>query len=96
MKVSCYLFVSKGGAVRITKGRTGPKFDEVVIGLDLNVPDALFKKPQLSAVLTIPESAAMPAEIPVDVMANVQEAIRAASGMEVQLSVVGSPELEGD
>lgn len=96
MKVSCYLFVNSVGSVRITKMRTAPKSDEVVIGLDVQLPDALFKKPHLSAVLTIPEEAAIPAELPVDVVANVHEAIRAASGMEVKLSIVGSSEQEAE
>lgn len=94
MKVSCYLYVNSGGAVRVTKARMAPKFDEVVIGLAVQLPDALFKKPQLSAVLTIPDDVAVPAELPVEVVANVQEAIRSASGMECRLSVIGTEEGE--
>ncbi len=89
MTIKCFLTVNSSGSIRVTKGRPALDFDEITIGLNLELPKALFDKPQLSAHLTIPDDAALPRELPVDVVANVHEAIQQASGMSVKLSVVG-------
>lgn len=94
MVLRCFLTVNSNGSVRVTKGRPSVDYDEVAIGLQLELPRALFEKPQLSARLVIPEGAVLPAELPVEVVANVREALEQASGMQVRLTV-GNPGEEG-
>jgi hypothetical protein len=87
LQVKCYLTVKSNGAVRVTKNRPGLDFDEITVGLSVSLPMALFQKPQLHAALVIPPDAAMPSEIPVDVLSNVQQAVSAATGLEVRVSM---------
>lgn len=94
MEVECYLIVSARGAVRVTKGAPDLKWDEIVVKLALKLPPALFTRPTIEARVLIPDSAAKPAVIPADVIEKVDEAIRQATGMHVEL-IVRAPEEEG-
>lgn len=85
MRVRFYLTISKGGSVKATKRPPGLDWDEVAMAMDLTLPDALFQKPALRAVVTVPDEAAAPAEIEADVQHQVEEAIRAATGLEVRV-----------
>lgn len=88
MNNTFYLVFSKGGSVAAKKNRPNLAFDEIAILFNVELPDALFKKPALEATLVIPKEAAMPQHIEADVVANVQEAIQTATGLKVQLSVI--------
>lgn len=87
MSVRCHLTISSRGAVRVTKNKPALDFDEISVALQLDLPQAIFAKPQLSAVLVVPDSAIMPSEIPVDVTNNVREAIEQSTGLMVHLTV---------
>lgn len=88
MKVDFFLAVNDNKRVRVTKTRPALEFNEVAISLSLELPDALFRKPQLQASIVIPKEAAAPQQIEADVVNNVREAIEQASGMEVKISFV--------
>lgn len=88
MKTSFYLVVSKSGSVAAKKNKPHLAFDEIAILQNLELPDALFKKPALEATVTIPNEAALPQQIEADVVANVKEAIQQSTGLEVRLSIV--------
>lgn len=87
MKSNFYLTVNSRGGVKVTKNRPNVDFDEISIRMDLDVPDMLFKKPQLTASITIPESAAVPKEIDVEMQDNIQNAIETATGLNVRLTI---------
>lgn len=89
MKITCHLVVNQHGGVRITKAP--PKtssFDEIVVLLHLLVPDEIFRKPTITASITIPANAAQPSEIPVEVQMDARDAIERATGMKVELQVL--------
>lgn len=86
MKVSCYLVVKPYG-VRMTKNKPNLVGNEVPVFVTLDVPDALFRTPQLRAVVTIPPNSVTSSTITAEVQDNVAKAIKAATGMEVRLSV---------
>lgn len=88
MKTTFYLTVKRTGTVKTTKGRPGLDWDEVAIQMNITLPDALFKKPQLQAEVTIPDEAAIPQLISAETISNVKEAIEQASGMEVKIQLV--------
>lgn len=71
---------------RTYKNRPNLAYDEISMRLSVNLPDALFKKPQLSAEINVPETAAQPTEISADVQENVRLAIEESTGMEVKIT----------
>lgn len=87
MKTACYLIVNDTGSVRTTKNSPDLKWNEVAIHLNLNLPNALFFKPRLNASISLDEDEAMPAEISVETINNVREAIQQATGMEIKLEI---------
>lgn len=61
---------------------------EVPIKLNVSVPDALFKRPQLQAQITIPESAVTAPVVSAEVLDNVKEVLSQTTGLDVQVSLV--------
>jgi hypothetical protein len=86
LSVDCFLVVNSAGSVRVLKNRPVVDFDEVSLGLKVELPRSLFRKPRLSATLIVPESAGTPDTIPVEVQNNVREAIEQATGLQVRLT----------
>lgn len=102
VSVDCFLivaqdFTDRGGfirqdgsaKIRVCKGKPDLGRNEVAIRFHVELPEALFIKPSLSAKITIPESAGLNAEISAEVQDNITDAIRQASGMDVRLVVEG-------
>jgi hypothetical protein len=96
MKTNFYLVVNSNGTVQAKKMRPKLAQNEISMYIDLVLPQGLFTKPQLSAQLTIPDSAAMPPEITAEVQENVREAIEQASGMHVKLTLEVPPNADQD
>lgn len=72
--------------VRVTKGRPALAKDEVPVQMTVSLPKALFKRPQITASVTVPDDLA-PAEISADVQDNIAQAIREHVGMDVRITV---------
>lgn len=87
MKISFFLVVSKGGSVRTLKSYRSLNWDEIAIEQTLELPEALFSKPALSAHVKIPDSAAVSREISAEVAEDARLAIETVTGMEVRLTV---------
>lgn len=87
MKKDFYLIVNSNGTTKTTKNRPGLNWNEIAIKVKLEIPDMLFQKPQLHASIVVPESAASPKEVDVDVQDNIKNAIEAATGLEVRISI---------
>lgn len=87
MKTSFFLTVNSKGTVKTTKTRPILNWDEIAISVSLNLPSSLFQKPQLEAVIDVPETAVQPLTIETDVANNIQEAIQQATGYEVRLTL---------
>ena len=94
MKLNFHLVVSKNGSVRVLKGQPNLHFDEVSIRLNLEIPDAVFERPQFCADLTVPETAIQSTEIPVELTDQIHQAIQQITGLEVKLTLLPSPEKE--
>ncbi|GAB3927780.1 hypothetical protein [Larkinella terrae] len=87
MKTSFYLIVNSNGTVRTVKNRPGLDFNEVSVQVSLQLPDALFRKPQLQATITVPDESVQPIVIEPDVQNNIKDAIEQATGLEIKLTV---------
>lgn len=95
MDKNFWLTVSKSKIPRVTKTKPGLDWDEVTIKLNLNIPDALFDRPRLEASITIPEEVVKTEVLSADVVENVQEAIKTATGLEMKISVIqDEPEIQ--
>lgn len=92
MKFKKWLTINSRGGCRITKGKPGLDWDEVAIQLEIELPDALFKKPRLEAKITVPDEAAASETIRAVVAENVQEAIEQATGLTFSVAVASQPE----
>lgn len=88
MKVKKWLTISDRGACRLTKAKPGLDSNEVAILLEVDLPDALFRKPRLEAKITVPDEAAVGGVIKSVVAEDVQEAIEQATGLTFSVAVV--------
>lgn len=77
-----------GLSARLTSKVPALGKDEVAIKLDVVVPDALFKRPQLRASVTIPESVVSAPVISAEVLDNIQEILTQQTGLDIKVSVV--------
>ncbi len=87
MKTQFYLVVNSNGTVKALKNRPGLNWNEVSIFVNLELPNQLFQKPQLSAQIKVDESQVTPLEIDVETQNNIRDAIEAAAGVEVILKL---------
>lgn len=88
-----YLYVRKGTKygypepiIRVTKTKGNMASDEICIEMNLDIPDALFKRPSLTANITIPDSV-VPEEIKAQTMDNIKEALSQAVDLKINFEV---------
>src|SRR3954469_20044086 len=87
MKTKCYLKINSNGSVSITKSKPDVNFDQVAVCLDLELPDILFKKPQITATIRVEENDVTPLVINAETANNVKDAIETITGIKVLLKV---------
>lgn len=75
MIVEGWITINSRKSIRLTKSKPGLNWDEVSIKIKIDLPDALFDRPRLSASIKIPEDAAMQEEVDAKVIENVKEAL---------------------
>lgn len=94
MIVDCYLHVSKSGKIRLTKFPSVTEPDEVTIGMELTIPNALFQKPRLTAKISIAEEAAISPVIDAEVIENIQDAIRTSANLDLHIDIIENESTE--
>lgn len=94
MTLNFYLVINSNGTVRTAKKRPALDWNEISISMKLELPNALFQKPSLSAQIVVPDSAAVSKPMEAGVTDNIKQAIEAATGLEVRLTIV-EPTAEG-
>lgn len=83
MKLTKWLVVNHKGSARLTARKPKLSSNEVAIQLQLEVPDAIFKKPTFSVVVQLADGTS-PDLTKVDVHA-MQEAIEGVTGFNVRV-----------
>lgn len=83
-----YLVVSSRGRLRITKRRPSLQDDEILMYLELRLPDRLFTKPTISAKLEIPDKDVPAAEISPEILLMAKDVLERTLGMRIELSPV--------
>jgi len=92
MTINFFLIVGANGSVRAVKSYSKLGADEIVIEQKLTLPNALFRRPQLKATVTVPESAVAPQVITAETQDNIKEAIESVAGLNVRLEIVSEEE----
>lgn len=87
MKVKGYLVVTSNGSAKFVKKYPDLNFNEVAVGVNLELPDKLFERPVLNATITVPDNAVLPYQIPVEVMDEIEAALASVEGAEVKLTI---------
>jgi len=87
MKVKKWLIVNSKGACRLAVNKPGIDWNEVAIHLEVDLPDALFKKPRLEAKITVPDEAAASDVISAIVSDDIREAIEQATGLTFSIAI---------
>jgi hypothetical protein len=75
-------------SARIAKSMPGLKRDEIALALTIELPDALFKKPQLTASVVVPESSVKGPVLDANVVDNIQSVISRQLGVDLKISLV--------
>lgn len=75
MKVNFYLIVNDKGTTKTCKNKPGLNWNEVAIAVNMELPNTLFQKPQLSAKIVVPDEAAVQQAIEATTADNVRQAI---------------------
>jgi len=87
MNINFHLVVSKSGSVKTVKSKPSLGSDEIAIAMNMTIPDALFRKPQLCASIVVPDEAAVEKTISAVTVDNFKEAITQAVGLPVQITI---------
>ena len=89
---SFYLIVScgryNGLRARLTTKKPSLTPGEVALDLRVSLPETLFKRPQLKASITVPESAVSAPVLDAKVLDNVREVLEQQTGMRVDVAVI--------
>lgn len=87
MKVKGYLVVTSNGSAKFVKKYPDLNFNEVAVGVNLELPDKLFERPVLNATITVPDNAVLPYQLPVEVRDEIEAALASVEGADVKLTV---------
>lgn len=87
MKISGYLIVTSNGSAKFVKKYPDLNFNEVAVGVNLELPDRIFERPVLNATITVPDNAVLPYQIPVEVRDEIEAALASVEGAEVKLTI---------
>jgi hypothetical protein len=68
------------------------KGNEISLRLNINIPDAVFKRPKLEADFKVPEQAVQKLTITPDMVTNMEKIVKENIGMDVKISVIEHPE----
>lgn len=88
MEAPFYLIVGRNGSTRTTKKQPDLRWDEISIKMNLEIPEAIFERPILTADIKVEDSDIAPREISPDIKNNIEEAIQEHIGIEVKLNIV--------
>jgi shikimate kinase len=88
MLVERYLVVSSGGRVRVAKKRPGLASDEIAVYLSINLPNALWRKPSITARISLPEGQERTEEIEAKVVQEVRDYLLKGTDLKIELVVM--------
>lgn len=93
--ISRYGYVGKP-SVALRDREPKLKGNEISLKLALDLPDALFKRPQLEAKMVVPAEAAAKIKITPEITDNIEKIIKETIGLTMAVSVVPQEEKKKD
>lgn len=97
MKTNFWIRINSRGSVHTSQGP--PRsigVDEVAMKINLELPNALFTKPQLEASLTVPNEAVNKEVLTPQVTDNIAQAIKQSTGLDMVIRIVDPAEEKTD
>lgn len=88
MRVNQWLVVNNRGSCKIYKKKPSVDNNEVALNLQIQIPDEVFKRPQIVAEITIPNEAVTSTEITADVAENLQNVLHQTLGLNFSIKVI--------
>lgn len=89
-----WLITNQRGTARLTERKPQIGANEVAVYLEVEIPNGLFEKPRLVAKMKIPESIVTSKEVNAEVTDNIEEAIRTATGLDMEVRIAEPPKEE--
>lgn len=86
MKTINWIAINKNGTMRIRKTKPDLNWDEIAIRMKLDVPDELFKRPQIDASLTITDVPNITYDP--SIILNTKELIEQQTGAKINFTIV--------
>lgn len=83
-----WLVINSKGSVRVSKKPPKINGNEISIGLNLNIPNAIFERPRLVANVTIPDELVKEEILSTTVIDNIKEQIIQSTGLDFNVTVV--------
>ncbi len=83
---------SYGSSIRLVEKVPTLKGNEISLRLKLNIPNAVFERPQLTAEMTVPDNAVSKIAITPEVADNIEKIIKEATGLTINVTVAEHPE----
>lgn len=80
--------------VRLVERAPSLSGSEVGVRLRIEIPDAFFKRPILTAEMTIPDTAVPTINITPEITTNIEEIIKERTGLDMVISIVPYKEEE--
>lgn len=87
MTIKGYLVVTSGGSAKFVKKYPDLAFNEVAVGINLELPNRLFERPILNATIKVPDNAVLPYQLPIEVRDEIEAALASVEGAEVKLAI---------
>lgn len=92
MFVSKYLVINSRGGAKITEREPRLNGNEISLRISLEIPNALFERPRLEAVMKIPVEAIPRTKIVPSLSDNVEKLIKEATGLTMKVNIIDQKE----
>ncbi len=86
MILKFWLVVNDCAHLRVVKSNPGLRCNEIAVQMNLELPDTLFTKPEISATIKVAEDQ-RPKVISPEIVTNIEQAIKQHTGIEVKLKI---------
>lgn len=84
-------FPRRNPSARLSVQSPSLKGNEIAVALKIDVPDSLFKVPQLRASITVPEDSVSAPVIEAEVLENIKEELNQQLGVDLSIQVIENP-----
>lgn len=92
MIIQKHLVITSRGNVRIVEREPSLSASEISLKIVLDIPNSLFERPRLEAMMKVPNDAVPKSKITTTVTDNVEKIIKTATGLNMKVSIVENEE----